>query len=146
MAMGILRKMLPKKLKNKTRVMSAGISTNTGSKASELAIMVAIKDGIRLQSHRSRQITTELLEEANLILTMSDNHKDYILKMNPEYDRKTFLLKEFAFGKEILMYDDRNIEDPFGGDLETYERCYNEMKDSLRYIVPKIEKMMISNQ
>jgi len=62
--------------------------------ASENARRVMAKEGIDLNSHRARQFNREALD-ADLILTMTQSHKDYILNRFP-IPRKGICVGEFV--------------------------------------------------
>lgn len=107
---------------------SAGIFATPGQPASENAI-IAMKDyGIDLSDHVSRQITDDLVTEADLVLTMTEGHKMLTAGIAPE---KTFTICEFA-GYE------GEISDPFGGDVEEYKSVAGEIYDCLTDIAEKI--------
>lgn len=121
MAEGILRAMA-KGTDFKTS--SAGLFAG-GEPVSKNAVLVMNEIGIDISGHVSRQLTRDMLKEFDLVLTMSESHKNAIVSAFPEYKDKTFTLPEYAgeSGGEI--------PDPFGGDIETYRKC----RDSIRKYV-----------
>jgi len=127
MAQALLEKMAEEKGLD-IRVTSAGIFALDGEEASHNAIEVLKAEGIDLSNHRARLLHRDLVEEADLILTMSKSHKDAILSKYHFLEGKVFTLKEYAYGKE------EDIADPFGGDLESYKRTKEEIKEALRQL------------
>ncbi len=97
-------------------VSSAGLFALSPSPASEHAASVMQSYGIDISAHRARQLTDKMVEEADLILTMTQGHKAVLLTIFPNAASKTFTLPEYA-GKS------GDVEDPFGGDLPLYEAC-----------------------
>lgn len=97
---------------------SAGLSAAEGSPASFNAIR-AMEDypGADLSCHRSGRLTRNDVEEASLILTMEQFHRQMILSMYPEAYQKVFTLKEYVYGT------DGDIADPYGGDETEYRHC-----------------------
>ncbi len=99
MAEGLFKKMLVEKWQEKGKeveVISAGISAFSGSEASCQAVNVMLEEGINLSNHKARVLTLELLKECELILTMTQQHKQYIVQKFPMTADKVFVLKEYA--------------------------------------------------
>jgi len=133
MAQGFLNTLLEKVDKPvEVRILSAGLNAFGGPPTSE-AIETMIEEGIDISGFRSRQLTEELIEEADLILTMTKHYKDDILSRHPEAKHKVFTLKEFAGETENL-----DIEDPYGKGIEAYKTCAKEIRQSLAKAFKKI--------
>ena len=71
-----------------------------GMTASEGTLEVLAEKGISLK-HVSNQVDQELMDWADLILTLTENHKATLIKQFPGYVDKIHTLKEYAFGKEV---------------------------------------------
>lgn len=97
-------------------VSSAGLATVAGLPASIGAIDAMAEYGLNLDYHRSRQLSSYLLADADLVLCMGDSHKQTILSALPELSNKVFTLGEFAG-------EAQDIADPFGGDADEYAAC-----------------------
>ena len=69
--------------------------------------------GLNLNSHHSRQLTTELMDQFNLILVMEYGHKEALQIEFPNRASRVFLLSEMVGAK----YE---IEDPFGGEFADF--------------------------
>ncbi|MDD6214373.1 MAG: low molecular weight protein arginine phosphatase [Firmicutes bacterium] len=110
------------------RIESAGIFANEGEPASTEAVVAMKKYGIDLLGHHSQSINTELLEKCDLILTMTTAHK---MLIEPSAQGKTFTLNEYA-GM------DEDIQDPYGGDVEEYERCAEQIYSALLKVADRI--------
>lgn len=118
-------------------VESAGTSVYSRQPASKNAVL-AMKDiGIDLTAHQSKQITREMVEEADLVLTMAAAHKQQLLSEIPDAWKKTFTLVEYC--SDGLGAD---ISDPFGGDLDTYLKCRDEMMQSLVKLIQILKSKM----
>ncbi|CCQ94714.1 Low molecular weight protein-tyrosine-phosphatase ywlE [[Clostridium] ultunense Esp] len=111
------------------KVKSAGIFALDGQEASKNAIEVLKSEGIDLRDHRARIIYRDLLEEADLILTMGISHKRVLLSKFDFIQGKIYTLKEYAYGKE------EDIDDPFGGDIQAYDKAKVEIKEALKEMV-----------
>lgn len=131
MAEGILRD-LAEKNNLHIQVQSAGTHAAINAPAATFAIE-AMKDiGIDISSHKSNQVNSELLEKADLVLTMSKSHKKQILHQYPSIKDKVFLLNEYAFTTS------RDIEDPFGAPLRYYEKARDEISEAIIRIVGQL--------
>ncbi len=112
------------------RIESAGIFAREGDPATTEAILAVKKYGVDLLGHHAQPINTELIEKSDLILTMTPAHKMIFAQTAPE---KTFTLCEYAGV-------DGDIADPFGGDIEEYENCAEQIYSALLKIAERIEK------
>lgn len=137
MAEGLFKKLLKERGKDgQIAVESCGIAAVDGMPASCNAIKAMKEEGIDISSHRARLITRELLK-ADLILTMTKAHKDFILNKFPETKGRVFVLEEFAGGRSD---EESDIADPFGKDEETYRKVAREIKGKLQKVLERLEK------
>lgn len=85
-------------LKHKTNaleVQSAGIFANIGQQASKGTIEVLNEKGIQVD-HQSQALTPDLVNWADLILTMTEQHKQAIQIEYPDVLNKLYTLKEYT--------------------------------------------------
>jgi protein-tyrosine-phosphatase len=110
--------------------------------ASPFAIEVARLRGVDLSRHRSRQLTKRMAESADLILAMSQEHIDYIRRIDPKAGDKAHLLKIFLKPHPASNEDHNQgvlfIKDPIGGTLGDYERSFLEIEKEIKRIFPKL--------
>ena len=104
---------------------SAGLFVLTPSPAAENAKAIMKRYGLDISSHRSRQLTGEMVEKADLILTMTNGHKAALTSVFPGAIPKTFTLPEYAG-------QNGDIKDPFGGDLALYTECAETIERCLK--------------
>ncbi|AYO31826.1 MAG: protein arginine phosphatase [Thermoanaerobacteraceae bacterium] len=138
MAEALFKKILKERGRERDiMVESCGIAAVEGMPASPNAVKVMKEEGIDISSHRARLLSEEILK-ADLILTMTKNHKDYILNKFPETKGRVFVLEEFASGQR----GDENVDisDPYGGDEQTYRRVADEIKEKLKNVLARLEK------
>ncbi len=102
------------------RPRSAGISAYPGHPASTPAVTVADAHGLDLSRHRSRLLDRDLIEWADVILAMTRWHADAIRAAVPGA-RVELLGRYLPEGHEAWG---RDVPDPVGGDLATYERTF----------------------
>ena len=140
MAQGILRKLLPKELKPRFRVFSAGVGASAGGKATSMAVEAAEEDGVNLSRHRTRRADDGVLKGADLVLTLSPVYEKEALTKECAPRFGLFALKEF--GVEGKPPQDRTIADPAGGSKEAYRRCYREIKGEIERILPKLYELL----
>lgn len=121
MAEAIARRMARQRGLTELSFQSAGTSTLPGLPASEGAQGAAERHGLSLDSHRSRPLSQELIEEADLILTMSTAHLIRVSELGGE--GKSELLGLFA-QPEKTGGGDLSVPDPYGGADEVYEATF----------------------
>lgn len=110
-------------------VASAGTSAWDGSPASDGALLVGLERGLDLSSHRSRQLTRDIVAEADLILAMGDNHLPAIQALGGV--GKAHLLTAYAARADA----GDNVNDPFGGDLDVYRETASELDRQVRRVL-----------
>jgi len=98
---------------------SAGISAYPGMPASPESIRVMAERGLSIRDHRSRLLTPDLIEQADLILCMSRSHLRAVQTLGA--GDKGFLLSDYAAG------DKGEIEDPFGRGVTAYRSCADQL-------------------
>lgn len=110
-------------------VASAGIAAAHGAGASGGAVRAAADRGLDLGGHRSRQLTAEVVAEADLILTMSASHLAAVDHLGGG-DRAA-LLTAFAAGAPLggAPGSAVSVPDPFGGDDATYRSTFEALDD-----------------
>jgi len=109
-------------------VRSAGVAAYPGSPASEGALAAARRRGMDLSNHRSAPLSEELLEWADLILTMSGSHLEVVHRAGGG-DRAGLLT---SFSQRGILHPEpgeTGVVDPFGGDAEAYEATWNELEE-----------------
>lgn len=135
MAEAIFGQLIQELDKNKDiKVLSAGIWAARGQKASKNAIEALKEKNIDLSNHNSKPLTKEMIEKADIILTMTNSHKMQILRAVPSAKEKLYTLKEFSHG------DSGDISDPYGQNIEVYKACADEIEAALKEIISKYYK------
>jgi len=119
-------------------VSSAGTGAWDGAPVSEGAYLVGLERGLDLSAHRARLLTRELVEEADLVLTMARHHRARVDELGGE--GRVFVLGEYA-GREG---DEAEVSDPFGGDLEVYRDTCVELEALIEAAVDRIVKELAS--
>jgi len=132
MAEALLRHHLPPD--TPWRVASAGTAAFDGDAPSEGAVEALAEEEVTLSNHRSRHLTAQLVQDAQIIVAMTRNHRDEILECFPEARQKVFLLKSF----DPQSGDDKDVPDPIGCTLATYRRC----RDSIAAAIPRLVEFL----
>ncbi|MFZ5353356.1 MAG: ribose 5-phosphate isomerase B [Bacillota bacterium] len=114
-------------------VESAGTSAYDKQPASRNAIKAMREVNIDLSRHSSRIVTEKMLEEAYIILAMTESHKQMLVNMCPQYRSKIYKLSEYC-------HMDLDISDPFGGDIEVYRDCRDEIKGCLNILIKRLRQ------
>lgn len=101
---------------------SAGLMAGGGS-AEPNAIKSAAELGADIKNHIPRQLTLEMLENSDIILTMTQSHKNSL--------PNTFNIKTIS----ELTGEIADVADPYGGNIEVYRDCASQIKS----LIDKIE-------
>jgi protein-tyrosine phosphatase len=124
MAEGILKSIAKEKGLD-IDVDSVGISAYDGSQASPNSIEAMKKIKIDISKHKASQLHRDLVDESDLILTLSQSHKEFILSNYPQAGDKVFTLLKYAYGEE------KDVADPFGRNLAYYEKTRDEIYEAI---------------
>ncbi|MDH3558910.1 MAG: low molecular weight protein arginine phosphatase [Deltaproteobacteria bacterium] len=107
------------------QVGSAGLIALPGNSASFNAVRVARENSVSLEEHKARPITTELIDNADLVLVMESHQGHELINDHPQASEKILLLRHFArYGSR-----ERGISDPYGRNLEAYRFCFEDIKE-----------------
>lgn len=116
MAEGIFKKILADKGITDIECSSAGIFAMTGDEVTPNSVKACERFGVDISTHRARRITEYILDEADKFVCMTQEHAASLSMFVPQ---------------EKIIVLGGGIPDPFGGDLETYIRCANMIKNAL---------------
>ena len=106
-------------------ISSAGLSAWDGSPASPESIECVSRLGLSLENHRARALTQEMVDKADLILTMTRAHKKFILEAFGGADEKTYTIGEYSG-------ETSDINDPYGLGYAAYEQCAADLTRRLK--------------
>ncbi len=121
MAAGLLKhRLADSELDEEYAVRSAGTWAVTGQPAAAYARKTMADRGIDIAEHRARDVDAEIVAEANLVLVMTEAHREALLAEFPEARGKTYLMSEMI-GK---TYD---IADPYGSSPAHYAYCAEDL-------------------
>ena len=118
----LLRKLLSENSIENVNVQSCGLSAYPGCPASENSAMIAPEFGCSLNFHTAKQFDDKLADWADIIITMSESHKQIIERFFERYYSKVKVLGN-------------GISDPYGGDLEEYRQCATQIESELKKLI-----------
>ena len=155
MAQAIAHDLIEKKgLLKKVKARSAGTSVLPNTNASEYAIKIILDKNLKLKRQTAKQLTSELVEESDLILTMTRRHKQYVLSLVPAAENKVYTLKEYARSLEakddqrdeellelagVLEAKEQAFSEENKQELEDLKKEYQELKEKLQNVEKKIQ-------
>jgi protein-tyrosine-phosphatase len=123
MAETLLRDQLFKRFgcEDAARVVSAGLAASAGMSASPQAIEVMGRKSLDLTSHTSRPLDDSIIASADLILTMTQRHREAILTAFPTLSDRVFTLRQ----------NGGDISDPVGCPVDVYQACADQIETEL---------------
>lgn len=120
-------------------VSSAGLAAVDAQPATEKARAV-LDEPEQLASHQARQVNRQLIEDADLVLTMTIAQRNQLRSLFPAQAIKVAALKEYVEGRA------EDVVDPFGGNEEIYFATRQEIErlvTKLAEIIKRGEYKMI---
>jgi len=127
-------KVFLRKLDNKYRAYSAGVSVCERAEAAKHAKGVLKDMGIDASGHYSKQAQSDDIARAYLVLCMSVPHAKLLRKQFAEYRDKIFSISEY-------VDNGTDIADPYGGEYEIYKKTAKQLDDVCNEIINKLEDM-----
>lgn len=103
---------------------SCGLYGDGVSSVSDNAKAALSEIGIEF-SHTSTPISEELLKESDYVIGMTANHARSIISNFPEYSDKVYTMPI-------------DITDPYGGDLQTYRNCCEQIEHCIKQLIKTI--------
>lgn len=98
-------------------VISAGLGALVGEGADPLAAALATRAGLNVSGHRARQVCTDDLRRADLILVMSEDQRARVRAHDPAAAGKVMLLSHW-------LPDRPDIPDPYQKSPEAFEHVH----------------------
>lgn len=132
LAEALLRRTIEETGRTDIAVTSAGTGAWDGAPASEGSYLVALEHGLDLSAHRARLLTRAMVEESQLVLTMSRTHLARVRELGGA--GRAHLLGEFSGFTGARG----EIDDPFGGDLEEYRATLKTLAGIMRAVVARL--------
>ncbi|NRD23239.1 ATP-grasp domain-containing protein [Winogradskyella litoriviva] len=114
---------------------SVGFHNNVGRSTPLRFQSVARNLGVELSGHRSKRITSDLVNEADLLIVMDQRNLEDVKKEFPEAIIKTILLG--AIGDN---YENAEIQDPYGQKIGTGGAIYRRLDKELN----KLEELILT--
>lgn len=116
MAEGIFRHEMEERGFENIMCQSAGLSAMEGEHPCENAILACREIGVDISEHITRRFTPDEIDIWDVYFTMSDTH--------------AYILTQAGVPSE-RVYVPHYISDPYGGDLETYRKCRDKIREEL---------------
>jgi protein-tyrosine phosphatase len=148
------RALVERQGENAPAVSSAGTAGWEGSPATPESVAAAAERGTDISDHLARRLTTDMIEEADLVVGLSAEHREAVVRLVPGSGYKTFTLKELGRLLEALPAGtptalhgrvesadrlrrsgfggnplDEDVVDPLGMPMETYRAIAWEIQD-----------------
>jgi protein-tyrosine-phosphatase len=96
--------------------------------------------GIYAKGHRARQVSEEMLEEADLVLTMGPRHSATLHKHFGELPGKVYTLPEYTTG----VSSEEGIPDPYGHTMTAYRASVRQLLEYIEGVVGRLEREKVS--
>ena len=114
MAEGLLKQALIGANRTDYQVSSAGLGALIGHQADASACQLMMRRGIDISGHRARQLDTEMILKASLVLVMELNQKKTIIDNAQSARGKVYRLGEWG---------NFDIADPYGQEFAAFEEA-----------------------
>ena len=103
------------------KALSCGVYASVDSPASANSVAVMTEHGLCLSAHKSKLVQEKEMKNAEVVIAMTKGHKTHLLGMFPQHEGKIFTLLE-------MCEESGDVADPFGGCMEVYKKCGDQIK------------------
>jgi protein-tyrosine-phosphatase len=123
-------------------VMSAGLHASPATPAHPWALAAARELGISLDDHRARQLTAEMVSQADAIFAMDYRNRAELLAQYRQAKEKIFMLRTYEGAA------DRGLEilDPYHGDVDGTRLCYRLLQKCVHNVASDVLQSLSSVQ
>lgn len=121
MAEGIFTKLVTDMKLMNMYASSAGTFADNSSRATKNAILACKQIGVDLSKHISKNISDVNLNEFDKFIVMTNLHRDFLCNLGVDEDK-------------IYILGDQ-IQDPYGGNIEVYEKCCDQIYNALLQLI-----------
>jgi protein-tyrosine phosphatase len=128
----IAEALLRHRLDGRTPVASAGITALVGHPADPIAVELCREAGLDITGHRAQQATAPLLNDHDLILTLSQDHSDWIHRFHPQLRGRTHKL--------LRWRDNEDVIDPYRQPRAVFERAYEDIDAGVADWVSRLKR------
>lgn len=119
------------------QVKSAGLYATDGQEANEKSIAALLEKGIHLD-HAASFLTNEVMDWADIVLTMTMGHKSMLLIDYPDNREKIATLIEYTTEKTSSDVGNLDIVDPYGAEFATYQATCAELELHIKQLISKL--------
>lgn len=130
MAEGLLKGRMPLDLEDRVAVSSAGTHAMHGHPPASDAIEAMDLYGYSIQRHRARQLTRNMVKNADLVVAMENEHLKEIKRLRGWSKTTLHLIGEFG-----LPEGEEEIADPIGEALPAYQACIERLRPCIDGII-----------
>lgn len=110
-------------------VVSAGLAAMPGAPAADQAVEVMQEMGLKICDHQSQPVTPRLAQYADVILTMTESHRQALISQWPTLESRTF----------TISVDGKDISDPIGSPIEVYRQCAQQIDQQMAQWAAKLD-------
>lgn len=114
---------------------SAGLIARRGHPASGNGVKVLARRGVDIGSHGARRLDAELVEWADVIVAMEEEHRLAVADFPASALKSVHLLSEWA-GEPRLG---PGIDDPIGGSIGEYDKTASEIEAYIERALDKLQ-------
>ena len=115
---------------------SAGTAATEGAPASVAARTVAQAHGASLESHRSRRLTSDRIDEVDLVVAMTERHADQVLRLDP---RAAVVLATSVL-PDSHPARGSDLPDPFGAGPAEYEETWVAISECMEALLDRLAR------
>lgn len=128
-AEAMLKQQLPHK-----HIESAGLGAMVGQGADPTATEIAKACGLDISAHIARQVNTDMMQSADLILVMSQGQRGQVGQQLPQAMGKTLLLGHWL----VSVGQQKDIPDPYKKSRDVFEHVHKLLAQSTALWASKI--------
>jgi len=115
---------------------SAGFHKHENRPADSNMVKVADSHGVNLKNSHSTALTTDIVNQSDLILAMEVIHLERLANEYPNAKQKGYLLGSF---RAVNSNQQVEISDPYNKEIAVYEKIFERIKGAVSHLILQLE-------
>jgi protein-tyrosine-phosphatase len=135
MAAALMRRELDKRGRDDIIIDSAGLAAyGQPASSNAVAVIQELDENYAqpLVNHKSSMVTTEMLEQSDVIAVMTGSHAHAVIELGANPDR-VHILSDFG---------NQGIGDPYGGDISVYRQTRDQLEKAIKNLADTLDKYL----
>jgi len=117
---------------------SAGVAAAKGVPPTSETILCLAKHGLEVSTYQAKPVDDRMIKESSLVLTMTNQQKEFLVKQYPGESSKIFLFRDYCQNNNKIT--GQEIEDPYGKSISFYEKICSQLDNNINQLIIRLRE------